>query len=101
MGMSYRNGYFQLVNKEDSTYIKVFPAHDGGESVSMDEIKRYLDSNRISNYDLSALNGKLNSLAATTEFKISDYVTWPIHENDYLCNVAYIGIGRCCHYCRR
>lgn len=79
--MSYRNGFFQLVDKGNSTYIKVFPAQDGGESVSVDEIKNYLERNRITNYDLSALNGKLNNITTATEYKISDYATWPIHES--------------------
>jgi len=75
--MKNRNGYFQLVHKENGTFIKVFPAQDGGEKVSVEEIKQYLDRNHIQNYNLSDIRHS----NIITEYKISDYVTWPVHES--------------------
>ncbi len=43
-----QNAYFQLVNKEDGTWLKLFPAVDGGETLVFSEVSEYLESHKIS-----------------------------------------------------
>ena len=37
-----RNAFFQLVQKDDGVYLKSYPALDGGNPLSMDDIMKYL-----------------------------------------------------------
>lgn len=41
------NAYFQLVIREDGTWLKLFPAVDGGEKLNFSELTEYLESHRI------------------------------------------------------
>lgn len=45
-----RNAFFQLVQKKDGTYIKSYPATDGGDSLKTDDILSYLNSKK---YDVT------------------------------------------------
>ncbi|SFR95977.1 DUF342 domain-containing protein [Anaeromicropila populeti] len=78
--MNYRNGFFQLQNKDDGTYLKLFPAMAGGEPVTADEIKKYLEDNYVKEYDLPVLLEALRKSHGVTEVKISNEDVWPIHE---------------------
>lgn len=71
--MGARNGYFQLCMKEDGTYIRLFPQMDGGEPISLEELRNYL---ALKNYvpDAIALNNALSSLSKPTDVKINDNV---------------------------
>lgn len=60
----YMNGYFQLVNKSDGTYIKLIPPVNGGEKISVNEIGEYLTSQKIFDYDIKLLNNEINRLEA-------------------------------------
>lgn len=68
--MSGRNGYFQLISKDDGTYLKIFEAVLGGQSVIFDEINRYLNNIRIYDYDKIAVGKALNELQGTVEVKL-------------------------------
>lgn len=57
--MAGKNGYFQLVHKEDGTYLKVFPAENGGEKVSYELISQYLTLVNIAEYSPKEINNLL------------------------------------------
>lgn len=78
-GMNYKNGYFQVVPKEDGTYLKMFPAKDGGEQIQIDELKKYLDNCGIKEYNLHDVINYLCS-REEHEIKISEKASWPILE---------------------
>ena len=42
-----RNAFFQLIHKEDGTYLKAYPAVDGGMPLKSDDILTYLAKNNI------------------------------------------------------
>lgn len=42
-----KNGYFQLFYKTGGTYIRLIPPEDGGEALSLDELRRYLKEREI------------------------------------------------------
>ncbi len=42
-----RNAFFQLIQKEDGMYLKSYPALDGGEPVTMDDVMLYLEKKKI------------------------------------------------------
>lgn len=42
-----RNAFFQLVHKEDGVYLKSYPALDGGNPLSPEDILQYLDKKKI------------------------------------------------------
>lgn len=66
-----RNGYFQLNIAENGTYIRLFPPVDGGEPISLDELRQYL---AMKNYlpDAIALSKVLSTLTEQTDFKLED-----------------------------
>ena len=41
--MNNKSGYFQVVQKEDGTYLKIFPPVGSGERIKIEEIKKYLE----------------------------------------------------------
>lgn len=77
--MNSRNGYFQVVPKEDGTYIKLFPPVEGGEQIQIEEIKKYLDNCGVKEYYLQEVTNNLYK-GELQEIKISDKVSWPILE---------------------
>lgn len=79
--MNGRNGYFQLIIRQDGTYIKLFEAEMGGNTLYFDEISNYLIDKRIYEYDKIALGKALASLKGTTEVRLSPVVILPIDEH--------------------
>jgi len=65
------NGYFQLICKEDGSYLKLFPATDDGDNIDINEVSHYLMQKNIL-YDLSALNNAICGLEKVTTFKLSN-----------------------------
>lgn len=45
--MAGTNSYFQIVVKDNKTYIRLFPSVDGGEPLSLSEVRDYLSFNNI------------------------------------------------------
>lgn len=45
------NGYFQIEQKSDNVYVRIFPPIEGGKRVDVEELTMYLENNRISNYN--------------------------------------------------
>lgn len=79
--MGGRNSYFQLVTKEDGTYMKIFEAEDGGETLFYDEISNYLIDNKIYEYDKVAVGRALTDVKGVTEAKLTSTVISPINES--------------------
>lgn len=77
--MNVKNGYFQIVPKDDGTYLKMFPAVNGGEQIQGDEVKRYLDNCGIKEYRLNEASNYFSS-EDIHEVKISEKTSWPILE---------------------
>ena len=77
--MSGTNAYFQLLIKEDGTYIKLYEAEAGGHPLIYDEISNYLIDKRIYEYDKIALGRAMTTLKIVNEVKsyLKDYYTDP------------------------
>lgn len=69
--MSGRNGYFQIVIKQDGTYLKIYDAEPGGEAVFYEEISNYLIDRKIYEYDKVAIGRALTTLQGSAEVKIT------------------------------
>jgi len=69
--MSGRNGYFQLVLKDDGSYLKIFDAELGGQAVAFDEINQYLSNIGIYDYNKIEVGKALRLLQGTTEVKLT------------------------------
>lgn len=74
------NSYFQIIYKEGKTFLRLFPATDGGESINVKELQEYLSFNKITpettDYMLEA--GNVNEtkdvfLCNKTGFAINEY----------------------------
>ncbi len=50
-----RNAFFQLIHKEDGTYLKAYPAVDGGMPLKSDDILTYLAKKQYSDIDVSVI----------------------------------------------
>ena len=50
-----RNAFFQLLHKEDGTYLKSYPAVEGGMEISVEDIVEYLDIKKITDYNIEVL----------------------------------------------
>lgn len=79
--MAYKNGVFQLLHKQDGTYIKVYPPSKGGEPLTMEMLLLYLDAKKI-NCDVSAVNHLLANVTKPVEMKLNSEQQLP--ENEYL-----------------
>lgn len=77
--MNYKNSYFQIVPKQDGTYLRMYPAKDGGEQIQIEELKKYLDNCGIKDYSLHEVKEHLGS-SVICEAKVSEVSSWPITE---------------------
>lgn len=75
-----RNGYFQLISRNDGTYIKIYPPVNNGVEVKIDEIRQYLSYHNITEYNLLALSN-LVKLPNGGETKILSEKILPISED--------------------
>ena len=53
--MGAKNGYFQMIIKNDGTYLKLFEEEIGGRPIAYDEISNYLIDKKVYDYDKIAL----------------------------------------------
>lgn len=80
--MAYKNGFFQLIHKPDGTYAKVYPAMEGGQSLTMDMLLEYLDAKKIE-CDVTEVNRQLMLVnKEPSEIKINGKEQLP--EDEYL-----------------
>lgn len=78
--MKARNGYFQLIIRDDGTYLKIFQEETDGEPVYYDDISNYLMEKKIFEYDKIAIGRALTSLEGFAEVKITPMVILPVNE---------------------
>lgn len=65
------NGYFQIMNGDNGTGIKLFPPTEGGERLNVNEISEYLQSKNYT-FDLALLNRVVQSIKEeAVEFPLS------------------------------
>ncbi len=67
-----KNAYFQIVQKTNRTFLKVFPASQDGEMFEIDEVMRYLDRIHFPDYDSVALSQYLKRADFQVEFRLLD-----------------------------
>ncbi len=80
--MMSRNGFFQLIHKEDGTYIKLYPALNGGIPLSYDMVSRYLTTKKMNNYNIKELSDAISSLHDEKEIRLTQLNCMP--EDEYL-----------------
>lgn len=80
--MAYKNGFFQLLHKENGTYAKVYPPMAGGQPLSIELLTNYLDAKKI-DYDVTEVNKELMKVKdIPVEIKLNNNQQLP--ENEYL-----------------
>ena len=79
--MKGKNGYFQLLIKNDGTYLVIHEAEEGGNAVFYDEISTYLVDQKIFEFDKIAIGRALTLINGTSEVKISSEVITPVNES--------------------
>jgi uncharacterized protein (DUF342 family) len=78
--MSGKNAYFQLLIKDDGTYMKLYDSEDGGLSIVYDEITNYLIDKKIYEYDKTALGRAIANLKQVAEVKLTSALILPQDE---------------------
>lgn len=59
--MENRNSYFKPVVEEDSFYLEIFPAMEGGRDLDIKEVMTYLSGQEYRDYDMKKLNMAIGS----------------------------------------
>ena len=59
------NAFFRLNISQMGTGLELFPATDGGEALDINEVTSYLQSKRISQFDVKAIFAAIQNLEAT------------------------------------
>lgn len=81
--MKYKNGLFQLIHKEDGTYLKFYPPVKGGTPVEMEDVMWYLHHIKLDEYDPKKLKATIDALGEEPlEYKVTGESVYP--ENEYL-----------------
>ncbi len=75
-----RNGYFRLDMRPDGVYLSIIPEEDGGKTVSIKEVTEYLQSNKLTGYDLKTLNAATMDKSGSAEVRVSDPVSFFVNE---------------------
>lgn len=60
--MNYRHGFFQLINKSDGVYIKIYPPMEGGNSITIEDIISYLEMKKITDYNKKEVSDAISTL---------------------------------------
>ena len=60
--MRYKNGFFQIVHKEDGTYLKFFPPVMGGMPIDVNDVMYYLHKIKLEDFDAKELNKKIKKI---------------------------------------
>ena len=63
--MNNRNGFFQVLIKEDGIYLKLYEAEAGGNAVFYEEISAYLTDKKIFDFPKTAIGKALTDLKGT------------------------------------
>lgn len=77
--MANKNGFFQVLLKSGKTILRLQPPMDGGEPISLNEVKAYFDQNKIVPDDLGYMSA-LSVLTEPTDVVINQTAGYPIRE---------------------
>lgn len=80
--MGAKNGYFQMLIRNDGIYLKLFEEEPGGRPIAYDEISNYLIDKKVYEYDKIALGRALATLKGVAEVRLSPAVILP--QDEYL-----------------
>lgn len=69
-----RNGYFEIIPKNDGTYLKLYEADPGKEAVLYEDISNYLIEKKIYEYDKIVIGRALTTLKGFIEVKLTDTI---------------------------
>lgn len=72
--MGGRNGYFQLIAREDGTYLRIYEPENDGDTLLYEEISNYLVDKKIYEYDKIAIGRALTMVKGSMEVKITSIV---------------------------
>lgn len=78
--MGKRNGFFQLVVYPNGTFIRKFPASNGGKTVELSEIIEYLNDLNISDYDIVKLKKDFLEVRDSSLIQLNQKETFPVDE---------------------
>lgn len=78
--MAARNGYFQLSIDDVSTSVTLYPPEDGGEDISIEELKDYLYQKGL-RVDVLYLKGALENLTEPSNLLLCDKRITPCSES--------------------
>ncbi|HEX3022335.1 MAG TPA: hypothetical protein VHP81_08080, partial [Lachnospiraceae bacterium] len=78
--MEQMNGYFQLVRKEDGTYLKLYSPIGAGNMIANDDVADYLSKVGVVGYDTYAVREAIMTLSETRLVKLLDTVIAPVSE---------------------
>lgn len=77
--MAYRNSYFSLIIEDTGITMKYYPPMDGGERLTIEDVTKYLERNRIDEYDLKLISDTIKKYK-DEEVLISRKVVYKIDE---------------------
>lgn len=80
--MKYSNGYFQLLHKENGTYMKLYPAQNGGTPISYNKVTAYLSRIKITDYNMKVLSNAILEATEIQEIQLNTAVCYP--EDEFL-----------------
>lgn len=69
--MNYKNGFFQLEHQEDGTYVKLFPAMNGGKPIVTEDVAAYLHEKKIIEFDIKALHQVILNAREVISYKVT------------------------------
>ncbi|MCR4717735.1 MAG: FapA family protein [Lachnospiraceae bacterium] len=84
MANTYKNSFFQMVVKDDGTYVKLFPPKDGGHTLDPREVTQYLDGEAVIGYDITEISSAIEGLDSEPVLvKVSSTQALPADEKMY------------------
>lgn len=78
--MAYKNGFFQLYHKGSMTYLKLYPAMNGGKPIQMEDVIWYLDTINLLEYDKTAVGRAVRDAVEKTEVFLCNREVLPENE---------------------
>ena len=81
--MRYKNGFFQLLHKEDGTYLKFFPPVLGGADIDINDVMYYLHHIKLDEFDAKELKEAMEKAKdSPVEYRIFEDKVY--QENEYM-----------------
>lgn len=81
--MKYKHGFFQLSEKEDGVYLRIYPPAAGGRAIIMDDVLFYLKQKKIEDFDTTALRSAIMDARGPAEYKLNNQYK-DYSEDEYL-----------------